>query len=60
MGANMSAPEIKPNTIPRCQRCGYVMCEEFDERIVKGMTLLIPNGKYSCLHCKSATVQGRT
>lgn len=33
---------------PRCPKCGFLMCEQFDEE----GSLMIPNGKYICHHCK--------
>jgi DNA-directed RNA polymerase subunit M/transcription elongation factor TFIIS len=36
----------------KCPKCGTVMCEKFDERSgPKGITLAIPNGKFSCMRC---------
>ena len=48
-----SGPDAPPRP-PSCAQCGFLMCEESDYREERGMTLAIPNGKYSCLHCKSA------
>lgn len=43
---------------PRCNRCGYVMCQEFDYKHVNGyQTLAIPSGKYSCTFCKSTAAE---
>lgn len=41
-----------PKQAPKCEACGFLMCEEFDYREERGMTLATPNGRYSCLHCK--------
>ena len=40
------------NESPRCPKCGFVMCELFDEqRINEAASYAIPTGKYRCYHC---------
>lgn len=41
---------------PRCPRCGYVMCQQFDDkRVSDRASLAVPNGTYRCYGC--GTVQ---
>lgn len=36
----------------RCSACGFVMCEQFNERRLNAVaTLATPNGKFRCYHC---------
>jgi hypothetical protein len=37
---------------PKCPKCGFVMCEQFDDRQVGNVTLATPNGKYICYKCE--------
>jgi hypothetical protein len=41
---------------PRCPTCGFVMCEKFEERTLKGMTLAVPTGVYECLSGRCDTL----
>jgi hypothetical protein len=37
---------------PRCPKCGFVMCEQFDtQRINERAELATPNGTYICYGC---------
>lgn len=40
---------------PRCPKCGFLMCQQFDEKEVRGLTISIPNGKYICYICEDKT-----
>jgi len=40
---------------PKCPKCGFVMCEQFDEKQERDLTMMIPNGKYVCYHCEDST-----
>lgn len=38
---------------PTCPKCGYVMCEQFDDKPFNDFTTLaIPNGTFICYFCK--------
>jgi len=44
-----AAPSSEGAADHRCPGCGFVMCEEFDERRINNVaTLATPNGKYVC------------
>ena len=46
------AAALRVNPDPRCPRCGFTMCQLFDERPLTPLaTAAIPNGKYQCYHC---------
>lgn len=48
---SFTEPET-PKPDPRCPKCGYTMCQLFDERAVTPLaTVAVPNGKYQCYHC---------
>ena len=39
----------------KCPKCGFVMCEQFDEKPQpSGVIYVVPNGKYICYHCEQA------
>lgn len=41
---------------PRCPKCGFVMCEQFDtQRINERAELATPNGTYVCYGCNTST-----
>ena len=41
------------NESPKCPKCGFVMCEQFDEKPVTPLaSVVVPNGTYICYHCK--------
>jgi hypothetical protein len=43
---------------PRCQTCGYWMCQQFDYRRINDFaTLGKPNGKFRCWHCQPMTAE---
>lgn len=45
---------MKPAIKHPCPKCGFEMCEQFDEKPgPHGSTLAVPNGKYFCYRCKS-------
>lgn len=63
MGARATIPRpcgckcefVERATSPRCPKCGYVMCQQFDSQSVNAVAeLAIPNGKYICYHCEDA------
>ena len=40
---------------PKCPRCGFVMCEQFDDKPgPRGITYAVPNGKFICYQCEDA------
>jgi hypothetical protein len=57
--APAAAPHLPP--LPHtCPGCGFVMCEEFDERPITPLaTALVPNGKYVCRSGRCARSAGR-
>lgn len=41
-----------PATSPRCPKCNYVMCQQFDYQPVNGLAeIATPNGQYVCYYC---------
>jgi hypothetical protein len=41
-----------PPVSPTCPRCGYVMCQRFDDKPITALaTLAVPNGSYICYYC---------
>lgn len=43
---------------PRCPKCGFVICEQFDtERINDHAELATPNGTYTCYTCTPLKVK---
>jgi hypothetical protein len=47
-----AARAVAGNPDPRCPRCGFTMCELFDERTISAYaTASTPNGRYQCYHC---------
>lgn len=48
----MADTESYQNPDPRCPRCGFTMCEQFDDKPINAVaSLAIPNGSYRCYHC---------
>lgn len=42
----------KVSNSPKCEKCGFVMCEQFDETPgPNGITYATPNGTFKCYHC---------
>lgn len=42
---------------PKCPKCGFVMCEQFDEvapdwASPDGSAVMVPNGTFKCYHCE--------
>lgn len=45
-------PAAELSAGPRCPKCGYVMCEQFDSRPVNALAdIVTPNGTYICYRC---------
>ena len=47
-----------PKQPPKCPKCGFVMCEQFDDKpINEHASYAIPNGTYICYHCETTTTR---
>lgn len=51
-------PKEPESGSPKCKRCGFVMCEQFDYKSTSRFaTLATPNGTFRCYHCTPMTAQ---
>lgn len=44
---------------PKCEKCGLVMCQQFDDRIVDTRVYAVPNGKFVCYGCGALKERNR-
>ena len=59
MTTSSASKQDRPD--PRCPKCGFTMCQLFDERPVTALCVeATPNGKYQCYHCTPLAAQQAT
>lgn len=50
--AGEAESNARQNPDPRCPKCGFTLCEQFNDKPINEVaTLATPNGNYRCYHC---------